>query len=243
MRVLALIIGVVGLLILAPGRGASSIVLAGNATRVTLRVDARGYAEIGWTTEGVRQYVVVPPRGRVLRGRRLTRRDVSRPYTRLKLPFQRALRRTPDGRLWAVQAWRGGAHTVDLHFARWRGEPTVVILSVPPTAGPMPRLIGQATFHAHPVTGFSTTPSGIRFRHFAYLDCFACPAAQPGEWARMLAVATRADGSFGVVLRPEWVGARYRATVAGPTRGATFAPDGSATAEPGPPPPPPVTNG
>jgi len=38
-------------------------------------------------------------------------------------------------------------------------------------------------------------------------------------------VAPKADGSFGVLLRPSWLGRRYRATVAGPNVGTTYAPD------------------
>lgn len=241
MRSIVAIAGVAAAVLALPAGGASSVAIGNNLTRVTLRVDARGYAEVGWTVGGARRYMLVPPRGRILRGQRLARRDVSRPYSVLQLPFQRVLRRTPDGRLWGVQAWQRGRAGIEVRFSRWRGAPTQVtlkVLSMRP--GPVPRLIGQASFQGRPVTGYSSTPAGDRFRHFAYVDCFACPAAQPGQWGRMLAVATQEDGSFAVALRPEWMGARYRATVTGPNRGATIAPDDSVAAEPqGPPPPPP----
>lgn len=239
MRTLAALVVAAGTLAL-PLAASSSVVVGADPGRVTLRVDARGNAEVGWTTEGVRRYVLVPPRGRVFPGRRLSGRDVSRPYAGLRLPFQRVLRRTPDGRLWAVQAWRAGRTVVDVRLSRWRGEPTEVSLQVlfpGPTLG---RLFGRATFQGRPVTGWSRTPEGRRFRHFAYLDCFSCPAAGPGRWARMLGVPTREDGSFSVLLRPQWVGERYRATVTGPNRGTTLAPDGGAMAEQVPNPPPPI---
>jgi hypothetical protein len=236
---LALLVGAAALGL--PLGASSSVGIGTNPVRVTLRVDAGGNAEVGWTTGGVRRYVLVPPRGRVFPGRRLSGRDVSRPYSGLRLPFQRVLRRTRDGRLWAVQAWRAGRPAVDVRLSRWRGKPMDVTLQVlfpGPTLG---RLFGRATFQGRPVTGWSRTPAGRRFRHFAYLDCFGCPAAGAGQWTRMLGVPTREDGSFSVLLRPQWVGARYRATVTGPNRGTTLAPDGSAVAEqvPGPPPPKP----
>jgi hypothetical protein len=40
----------------------------------------------------------------------------------------------------------------------------------------------------------------------------------------MLGVAPKADGTFAVLLRPQWMGKRYRATVAGPA----YAPDAQA---------------
>ncbi len=41
----------------------------------------------------------------------------------------------------------------------------------------------------------------------------------------MTGVAPKADGTFSVLLRPDWTGSRYRATVLGPNLGATLAPD------------------
>ena len=59
-----------------------------------------------------------------------------------------------------------------------------------------------------------------------YLDCFACGGK--AGWIRMIGVAPRADGSFAVLVRPSWQGTRFRATVAGPNAGTTFAPDAQA---------------
>jgi hypothetical protein len=41
----------------------------------------------------------------------------------------------------------------------------------------------------------------------------------------MIGIPPRPDGSFRVFLRPGWKGTRFRATVAGPNIGTTFAPD------------------
>ena len=67
-------------------------------------VSRRARAEVSWTAAGVRRYVFVPPTGRVYPGRRLAAADVSRSSSVVALPFRRVLRRTPDGRLWALCA-------------------------------------------------------------------------------------------------------------------------------------------
>ena len=69
-------------------------------------MDAKGNGEVSWTAGGERRFVFVPPTGKVYPGRRLAAPDVSRRSTAVALPFKRVLRRTPDGRLWALQTWR-----------------------------------------------------------------------------------------------------------------------------------------
>lgn len=200
---------------------AGSILVAKDAKRVALRVDANGYAEVSWTAGGVREYLLVPPRGKVLPGARLPGRDVSKRAARPALAFQKALRRTPDRRLWGLQAWRvarGGP--IELHFSRWRGAPTTITLAL--EAG---RLTGTASFQGRPVTGSSPTPQGVLVRHFAFLDCFGCGGTP--DWLRLAGIAPRADGSFAYALRPGIEGTRYRATIAGPNRGTTLGPDAS----------------
>lgn len=86
------------------------------------------------------------------------------------------------------------------------------------------RLTGSATYRGRPLSGFTTTLEGKRLRIYVYLDCFGCPGA-PSGWTRMLGVAPKADGTFAALLRPSWLGRRYRATVAGPNAGTTYAPD------------------
>jgi hypothetical protein len=206
------------------GPAAGSIAVAYDAQRPALRVDARGNAEVSWTAGGARRYLLVPPRGRVLPGARLSGRDVSRAAGAPRLPFQKVLRRTPDGRRWGLQTWRPRAGgPVELHFSHWRGAPTRVTFTVAQTV-----LEGSADFQARPVTGFSPTPEGKRLRHYAFVDCLGCGGAR--TWKRLTAVLTRANGSFRLFLRPAWRGSRYRVTVAGPNRGTTHAPVASAVA-------------
>jgi hypothetical protein len=204
------------------GPAAASTAVAYDAQRPALRIDSQGNAEVSWTADAVRRYLLVPARGRVLPGSRLPGRDVSRRGTGLRLPFQKVIRRTPDGRLWALQAWRARAGgPVELHFSRWRGATTTVTFTVTDTM-----LEGSADFQGRPVTGFSPTPEGKRLRHYAFVDCLGCGGTR--MWKRLTAVQTRADGSFRLFLRPAWRGSRYRVTVAGPNRGTTLAPIASA---------------
>jgi hypothetical protein len=210
-----------------PGTAEASISVATNAQRPALRVDAKGNAEVSWTAAGRRQTLLVPPAGLYLPGARLVGPDVSRAATAPALPFAKAVRRAPDGTLYALQAWRvkaGGP--VELHFSRWKGSLTMVTL----TSEALPtgeRLVGRATFQGKPVAGYSRTNSGIRYRIYAFLDCFACP--QP-QWRRIAGVAPRADGEFRLLVQPQFEGSRYRVTIAGPNLGRTLAPDASAVA-------------
>jgi hypothetical protein len=208
------------------GPAAGSLAVAYDAQRPGLRVDSQGNAEVSWTAGGARHYLLVPPRGRVLPGARLSGRDVSRAAPGPRVPFQRVLRRTPDGRRWALQTWRAtAAGPVELHFSRWRGARTRVSLTVTETV-----LEGSADFQGRPVTGSSPTPEGKRLRHYAFVDCLGCGGTR--TWKRLTAVVTRGNGSFRLFLRPAWRGSRYRVTVAGPNRGTTLAPLASAVATP-----------
>lgn len=203
----------------------ASISIATNAQRPALRVDAKGNAEVSWIAAGRRRTLVVPPTGLYQPGARISGPDVSRAATAPTLPFARAVRRGPDGTLYALQAWRvkaGGP--VELHFARWKGAVTTVTLASEP-AGAGERLVGRAMFQGKPVAGYSRTNSGIRYRIFAFLDCFGCP--QP-QWRRVAGVAPRASGEFRLLVQPQFQGTRYRVTIAGPNLGRTLAPDASA---------------
>jgi hypothetical protein len=198
----------------------ASITLGTNPQRPALRVDSVGNAEVSWTAGGIRRYVLVPPRGRVYPGRRLSGRDVSRSSSAVAIPFRRVLRRTPDGRLWALQTWRvrpGGP--VELRFSRWRGAPTsVTIATKPQFEGDL--VTGRATFAGRPVPLYSPTPEGKRIRSYAYLD-----RAVVSGWSRIAGVATRADGTFRRYVPPQLLGIQYRAVLPGPNIGATLAPD------------------
>jgi hypothetical protein len=204
--------------------GSASISVASNAQRPALRVDAKGTAEVSWTAAGRRRTLTIPATGLYLPGGRLSGPDVSVAARLPNLPFARATRRV-GSTFYALQAWRvepGGP--VELHFSRWQGLPTTVTLRAEPASG-SERLIGRATFQGKPVYGYSRTNSGIRYRIFAFLDCFGCPAP---IWRRMSAVAPPAGGEFRLLVKPMFLGTRYRVTIAGPNIGRTLAPDASA---------------
>ena len=203
-------------------RGSDWIVNGGSSP--SLLVDARGNAQVSWSSGGARTYLVVPPAGRVFHSR-ISGPDTSKRAGAGGLPNALAVRRTADGTMWALQKWDVAGQPVALHFARWSGAPTELTLALSGT-----RLSGTVTFHGKPVFGTSPTPSGQAVRIYVYVDCLGC-AASPNGWSPLLGVAPAADGSFALALRPAWTGARrYRATVAGPNLGTTLAPDAIAYA-------------
>ena len=212
----------------AAGTASASVTVTTNAQRPSLRVDARGYAEVSWTARGVRRTLLIPPRGRALPGGRLSGRDVSRPASGVRIPFARVVRRTPDGRYWGLQAWRlVGDGAVELRFSRWRGAPTALELTTEPTGG-TELLRGRATFHGRPVSGYWRTLEGSRIRHAATFECFAC-LGKPG-WSWFGGKRTSVDGTFASTVAPRARARRYRATIVGPNIGSTLAPDASAVA-------------
>jgi hypothetical protein len=136
------------------------------------------------------------------------------------IPFSRALRLTPDGRYWALQAWRvQPAGPVELRFSRWRGQPTTVRL-LAERSGDTERLAGTATFGGRPLPTFSPTPEGKQIRQYVYLDSLV-----GGTWHRIGGVALRTDGSYRRLVPAGYLGARYRAITPGPNVGTTSAPD------------------
>ena len=203
------------------GSAQASIWIDDGSVRPGLRVDAKGNAEVSWTEGGVHKTVIVPAHGQLYHGGSLPDANVSRPATVPGLPFARVVRRTPDGRLWALQQWQPQPdEPVETHLARWRGAPTKITLAYDGA-----RLSGTATFHGRPVTGRSYTLEGKRPRIYVYLDYLA-----GGSWHRMLGVAPKRDGTFTAFVQPRWKGTRYRVTLLGPNVGADFAPDASVTA-------------
>jgi hypothetical protein len=209
---------VVGLAI--AGSAQATVWITQKAVKPALRVDAGGTAEVSWGAGG-RQTVIVPPKGQLSHGGTLSGSDVSKPARVPGLPLARVVRRTPDGRFWALQeiALKPGA-PLDLHLARWRGAPTVLTLGVAEDT-----LEGRATFHGRGLSGRSYTLEGKHPLIYVYLDYFAA-----GAWHRMLGIAPTQDGRFAVTLRPVWQAAsRYRASMIGPNIGSTFAPDAEAT--------------
>jgi hypothetical protein len=213
----------------APSAGQASITAATVWQSPGLAVDARGNALVSWTQAGARRTLFIPPRGRYLPGGRLTGPDVSKPTTVAGLPYARVVRRTPDGRLWALQAWRvqrGGP--VELRFARWQAGPTTVDGEV--AAG---KLTGRATYAGKGVFGTSATTAGTQVRLFALLDCDRCPGSS--GWSRLLAVPLAGPhGSYSMTLFPKRRGIRYRVSVTGPNRGWAYAPDATAVVQAAP---------
>ena len=205
-------------LVSVPAAGAS-IYVGADATAPRLAVDARGTAQITWTQGGAQQSVIVPMKGQLSHGGGLSGPDVSRPAAGGRIPLAVVVRRGPGGLVYALQRWQaqpGGP--IELHLARWTGAPTALRL-----ADDGMRLTGSVSYHGAPVTGFTTTLEGKRLRIYVFLDCLGCPGSS--GWSRMVGVSPKADGTFGVLLRPSWKGRRYRATVAGRNVGTTFAPD------------------
>ena len=196
-----------------------SIYVGADAVRPTLQVDASGTAVVSFTSHGKPDVVVVPAKGQLYHGGSLSGHDVSRPAGAGGVPLALAVRRAPGGTNYALQAWQVvPGQPVELHLARWKGEPTKLTLA---TDGK--RVTGTASFQGKPVTGTTFTLEGKHPRIYVFLDCFGC-GGKPG-WTRMIGLAPKADGSFAVYLRPEWAGTRFRATVAGPNVGTVFAPD------------------
>src|SRR5262245_26714307 len=88
------------------GQAAASIKVAGDAHAASLRVGRAGNAEVGWSTSGgERRSLLVSPSGALTYGGRLPAGDVS-VAAAAPIPFAIAVRRTPDGALWALQAWQ-----------------------------------------------------------------------------------------------------------------------------------------
>ncbi len=203
----------------APAPAHASVWIATGVQRAALQVNAAGAADVAWTQGGAAHALLVPPTGRVSHSA-FVGRDVSRPAPATGIAFAVVVRRTPDGMRWALQNLPvTPGQPPELHLSRWRDPPTSLTLT-----SDGQKLQGTATFHGQPVTGFTTTPTGTRIRIYVYLWCLGC-AASPSSWIRLIGVAPAADGSYSVDIRPEWKGLRYRATLAGPNRGTTRAPD------------------
>lgn len=203
-------------LVSAAAAGAT-VWIGADATKPTLRVDAKGTAEVTFTSHGKADVVIVPARGQLYHGGSLSGPDVSKKTRVPGLPNAVVVKRTPDGRLWALQHFqtKPGA-PIDLHLARWSGEPTKLALEVEDG-----RLVGRATYHGRGVSGTSYTLEGKRPRIYVYLDCFA-----GGTWRRMIGVAPKADGTFAAFIKPTCQSAnRFRASLLGPNIGTTFAPN------------------
>lgn len=233
--VLAVLLGALALAV--AGAASGSILVAENASAPTLRVAADGTAEVGWKAGGARRTMTIPLKGRVQPGGTIAQ-DVS---TRgdATIPFKRVVRNGPNGDTYALQAWRtrkGGP--LELRFARWEGDlPTSIELAVTCcTSTGQQRLEGRALYRGKPLFGSSPTTAGTQIRIFVGLECLGCSAGKAGAFTRMSSIApAKPTGAFALLVRPEWEGTLYRATMAGPNRGTTYAPDILTVAAPPPP--------
>jgi hypothetical protein len=209
---LALMVG--GLV--AAGAGDASICICVAGRNPALRVNAKGFAEVSWTSQGSRHYRVITPRGRVVVGR-MTGRDVSTPTTAVRIPYKRALRRTPPGAFWALQSWGRPGQPLNLRFSRWRGKSTRLTAETVCCRAGQERLRGRATFHDTPIYGW------------VYVDCYGC-ALNPRGWAAATRAATDTAGFYSVRIRSAWRGARYRVSLVGPRARWMRTPDARAFA-------------
>jgi hypothetical protein len=199
---------------------AGSIDVTVKGSQPALKVDARGAAEVSWTEGGARKTLLVPPSGRYLPGGRILSADVSSPAPKAGIAQAVLVRKTPDGRLWALQRtpMRPDGSTA-LRLARWKGDATELEASLEDD-----RISGTASFAGRGVYGTSPTTAGTAVTHFAWVDCWRCDGA--AGWKRLLGVRLRGPkGTFALALRPGWRSSRYRVTVLGPNRGADYAPD------------------
>ena len=204
----------------------ASIKVAGNAHNVSLRVNAKGHATVFWTPgSGRHRTAVVAPSGRITWGKVARGRDVSRPSSAYGLPMLVAQRQTPNGRLWALQAWqrlRNGP--VELRFSRWYGAPTKLVLRAWCCKWRSEVARGRATFHGRPIFGYRNTPSGVPLDGLGrnvYIDSF-----RQGRWVRLMGILThRPTGKFGLWIRKHWRGTQYRAKMVGPNWGKMLGPD------------------
>jgi hypothetical protein len=223
-RSVVLVVLGVGVLLGAAGAASGSICMCGSPRDPALRVSSSGSAEVSWTTrQGDRRHAVVSPRGRVTFGARI-RHDASRRARSARLPLRAMVRRTPDGRLWALQLWRPRRDgRLELRFSRWSGKPTQLAVQAVRISG-REVVRGSASFHGRPLYGTQETRGG-RVRIGVYVDCFRC-ALNPRGWARATRVRTHGpNGTFAVRIRPRWKGTKYRISMIGPNLGWTRAPD------------------
>jgi hypothetical protein len=216
--------------LVAPGSALASLRVASNARDATLKIVAGGAAEVDWARAGGgRGTVVIYPNGSRRFGAHLRGRDISFAATGVSLPMARVVRQTPDGRYWALQAWRrlrGGP--VELRFSRWRGAPTLLTLRSVCCKWRSENIAGQATFHGRPIFGYRATSTGNpldSLGRIVYLDTF-----RQSRWQRMMGILThRPTGKFSLWIRPYWRGITYRGRIIGPNWGRILGPDAEAS--------------
>ncbi len=226
-RTLLLALGILLTAALTP-RAEASIKVAGDVSHPALRVNAAGWATVVYRQYGRWKTARVSPSGWVTWGRAARGRDVSYPTAAVALPMAVAVRQTPDGRFWALQAWRRlRGRQVELRLSRWRGAPTHLALWAWCCKWRSEVVRGRATFHGRPIYGFRNTPQGVPLDGLGrnvYID-----SRRGSGWKRTMGILThRPTGRFGLWIRPHWRGRAYRARMVGPNWGRTLGPDAQA---------------
>jgi hypothetical protein len=209
-------------LLSAPAQAA--LRLESGTTHESMVVDARGRAQVTYTSGG-RSKTVVVSGSSLHRGGHVTASPSARPVTPT-VPFALAQVSLPDGEQFALQRLQragqfGALGPEELYLARWRGAPTRLTLTV--SGG---RLCGTVTYHGAPVNGAAHTSSGNPLDDLGrnvYLD-----ALRPTGWYRLLGVLTHPRG-FALTLTADRRGSRYRARVVGPNVAGDLAPVASAS--------------
>jgi hypothetical protein len=192
------------------------------ATGAKLVVDARGHAQVSWTSAGTRRTAVITGSSVRYGGGIGASTGVRVTPT---VPFALAQIRLPDGTQFALQQLQrtgqfGKLGPSELYLARWRGDPTELTLT---REGQ--RICGTVTYHGAAVYGTVHTRSGNPLDALGrnvYLD-----SLRPSGWYRMLGVLSRPRG-YAFLVRPEWQGSRYRALIVGPNVAGDLAPVASA---------------
>jgi hypothetical protein len=217
--------------VIVPAPAGASIMVASWAQNPALKVGAGGAAEVDWTSGGARHSVVIYRNGARRYGIHLQGRDVSFPTTSVSIPMALAVRQTPNGSYWALQAWhRIPSEGVELRFSRWKGAPTLLTLNTVCCKWRSENVVGQATFHGRAIYGYHATRTGVpldKYGRNVYLDTF-----RGGKWRRMMGILThRPTGRFSLWIRPYWRGTAYRGTIIGPNWGWTLGPDAQAVTQ------------
>lgn len=210
-----------------PSVAAGSIKIGVSPRAAALKVTSTGAAQVSWRTATGWRTVVIRRNGSVRYGARLLGRDISVPVEGVAIPFAWTVRKA-NGRLWALQAWRRlKGWPVELRFARWIGEPTLLTVHAVCCKWGSENVRGRATFHGRAIYGSRATPTGVPLDKYArnvYLDTF-----RRGRWQRMMGILTHRTGTFSLWIRPYWRGRMYRGSIVGPNWGWTLAPDARAT--------------
>lgn len=190
MRRLFVALAVLAALVVPAGAGASQLIDR-DATGVTLQVNAKGEALLGYRAHGKARHVLAwgavnalaPTKARDQVAFRLDyaggwgkyRQDVSKgfanvckPYDGPPLAWKVTACTAPDGSYWALQSWRrlaanyGGATApAELYLSHWSGELPVLTITTDWAYKKYDHLFGTFVYGDTPVYGFASTRAGV----------------------------------------------------------------------------------